>query len=195
MSDKHSIIASAAPCDVEPPYTELPLAPQLPGSSSSPPSPSPPPFSSLYFPPPSSPDLFRTAIGEPGPPPEFWPGPPVEAAEGVPPSDTSVEAETKAALPKDIKGESSHKGAEEEEPPPPYAEGSSPLDSFTYVMAATGGPASIITQVQQGGGPPVNSLAGMSLNNLIYSTAIGIVFDDIALLDVGADEQITLDLR
>ncbi|KAI4862665.1 hypothetical protein F4820DRAFT_463525 [Hypoxylon rubiginosum] len=80
-------------------------------------------------------------------------------------------AETKRALPQDVKGESSQKGDDPSEPPPAYSEGYSPLLSFTYLMAAAGGASSIITQVQQGG-PPVN--------------AIG---------DVGADETITMDLR
>jgi hypothetical protein len=48
---------------------------------------------------------------------------------------------------------------EDTEPPPAYSEGSSPLQSFTYVMATAGGPSSIITQVQQGG-PPNNALGG-----------------------------------
>lgn len=170
MSDKHSLSTSAVAFDDEPLYTESSPVSQPPASSSLP-SLSPPPFSSLYFPPPSSPDSFRTALVEPDPPPEFCPGPSVEAAEAAEAAEvdntaatsfaTTVEAETKAALPKDTKGESSHKGAEEGEPPPPYTEGSSPLDSFTYLMAATGGPTSIITQVQQGGGPPLNTLAGM----------------------------------
>lgn len=167
MSDKVAFRASAIPLDVEPPYTELPLDPQLPGSSSALASLSPPPFSSLYFPSPSSSDPFKATVGEPDPPPAFCPGPSVEATEAAEAAETAhtnlttVEAETKAALPSDTKGESSLKGAEEGEPPPPYTEGSSPLDSFTYVMAATGGAASIITQVQQGGPPPVNTLAGM----------------------------------
>ncbi|KAI1772284.1 hypothetical protein F4818DRAFT_449621 [Hypoxylon cercidicola] len=80
-------------------------------------------------------------------------------------------AETKRALPRDVKGESGQKGDDPSEPPPAYSEGDSPLLSFTYLMAAAGGASSIITQVQQGG-PPVN--------------AIG---------DVGADETITMDLR
>lgn len=171
MSDKRSFRKSAVAFDDEPPYTESPPESQPPSSSSLPLL-SPPPFSSLYFPPPSSPDSFRIALVEPDPPPEFCPGPSVEAAEATEVENTAatsftttvattVEAETKAALPQDIKGESSHKGAEEGEPPPPYTEGSSPLDSFTYLMAATGGPTSIITQVQQGGGPTLNTLAGM----------------------------------
>ncbi|KAI1501402.1 hypothetical protein F5X99DRAFT_409186 [Biscogniauxia marginata] len=81
-------------------------------------------------------------------------------------------AETKRALPPDVKGESSGQKADDSsEPPPAYSEGYSPLLSFTYLMAAAGGASSIITQVQQGG-PPIN--------------AIG---------DVGADETITMDLR
>ncbi|KAL9489030.1 hypothetical protein ACSS6W_001307 [Trichoderma asperelloides] len=79
-------------------------------------------------------------------------------------------AETKRALPRDTKGESSRKD-DDAEPPPAYSEGDSPLAAFSFVMAAAGGASSIITQVQQGG-PPVN--------------AIG---------DVGADETITMDLR
>lgn len=169
MSDKHSLSTSTLAFDDEPPYSDSSPESQLPASSLLP-SLSPPPFSSLYFPPPSSPDTFRTALVEPDPPPEFCPGPSVEGAveatevynTAATSVATTVEAEAKAALPKDTKGESSHKGTEEGEPPPPYTEGSSPLDSFTYLMAATGGPTSIITQVQQGGGPPLNTLAGMS---------------------------------
>lgn len=73
-------------------------------------------------------------------------------------------AETKAALPKDSKGESSRSNVDDGEPPPPYTEGSSPLEAFTYVMAAAGGPSSIITQVQQTAGPPINTLGGMATN-------------------------------
>ncbi|KFA76241.1 hypothetical protein S40288_03624 [Stachybotrys chartarum IBT 40288] len=79
-------------------------------------------------------------------------------------------AETKRALPRDTKGESSRKD-DDAEPPPAYSEGISPLSTFTYLMAAAGGASSIITQVQQGG-PPVNALG-----------------------DVGADEAIAMDLR
>ncbi|PHH85510.1 hypothetical protein CDD83_318 [Cordyceps sp. RAO-2017] len=79
-------------------------------------------------------------------------------------------AETKSALPRDTKGESSRKDYDAE-PPPAYSEGDSPLQSFAFVMSAAGGASSIITQVQQGG-PPIN--------------AIG---------DVGADETIAMDLR
>ncbi|KAF4283642.1 hypothetical protein KXV70_007486 [Aspergillus fumigatus] len=85
-------------------------------------------------------------------------------------SSSPIVAETKAFF---QKGESSGaKSAEDGEPPPPYTEGSSPIESFTYVMAAAGGPSSIITQVQQAGGPPINTLG-----------------------DIGCDEHITLELR
>lgn len=149
LSDKASFRATIASCDNEPPYTEYiddrvtttPSA--VPGTLSS-----PPPFSSLYFPSPATSGQVEASITEP-PPPAFTP---VSAA-------TRGEAGTEAALPGDNKGESS-KSAEDEEAPPPYTEGSSPLDSFTYVMAAAGGAASIITQVQQGGPAPVNTLAG-----------------------------------
>lgn len=67
-------------------------------------------------------------------------------------------AETKRALPRDTKGESSRKD-DDAEPPPAYSEGDSPLANFSFVMAAAGGASSIITQVQQGG-PPVNALGG-----------------------------------
>ena len=165
VSDKLSFRASIGPCDAEPPYTESPESPLPPASSSSFPSFAPPPFSSLYFPPQESPDRLQASITEPlsDPPPAFSPVPPVQAAVA---GTTSVEAETKAALPADNKGESS-KSAEDSEPPPPYTEGSSPLDSFTYVMAAAGGAASIITQVQQGGPAPVNTLAGTEISRLL----------------------------
>jgi G patch domain-containing protein 1 len=90
--------------------------------------------------------------------------------------------ETKRALPQDTKGEnqchhpagepsrssssSSAAKDEEAEPPPAYSEGSSPLQSFTYLMAAAGGAASIITQVQQGG-PSLNPLGGTLLLHVI----------------------------
>ncbi|KAK3984613.1 hypothetical protein QBC44DRAFT_345927 [Cladorrhinum sp. PSN332] len=89
---------------------------------------------------------------------------------------SQFQAETKRALPQDTKGpgessSGSSKKDEDAEPPPAYTEGYSPLQSFTFLMAATGGASSIITQVQQGG-PPINTLG-----------------------DVGADETITMDLR
>lgn len=160
MSDKVPFRASAIPCDAEPPYTELPLDTHLPGSSSVLPSHSPPSFSSLFLPSPNPPNQDKAAGA--------GPDSPAEAAEAAYFSGTSVKAETKAALPSDTKEGSSNKGAEDGEPPPPYTEVSSPLDSFTYLMAATGGAASIITQVQQGSVPPVNTLAGMSLDRCVW---------------------------
>ena len=73
--------------------------------------------------------------------------------------------ETKRALPQDTKGHagrSSSSKDDDAEPPPAYSEGSSPLHSFTYLMAAAGGASSIITQVQQGG-PALNPLGGRQL--------------------------------
>ncbi|KAH7031882.1 P-loop containing nucleoside triphosphate hydrolase protein [Macrophomina phaseolina] len=136
-------------------------------------SPDPPPFSSLYFPnrlalPDDDSDKPQDSESDDGndAPPAFAPAPPFEEP------SSSAAAETKAALPRDTKdGASSSKDLDDGEPPPPYSEGSSPLESFTYVMATAGGPASIITQVSQGGGPPINTLGA------------------------GSDENITLELR
>ena len=133
-------------------------------SSSSPPSPRPPPFSSLYFPPQSELQRIKAAVTEAAcdsllaaaPAPSF------EETLAEDGAEAQAAAETKAALPRDTKGESSGKGLDDGEPPPPYTEGSSPLESFTYVMAAAGGAASIITQVQQTAGPPINALGGWS---------------------------------
>ena len=157
MSDKTSFRTTAIACDEEPPYTEEESQPRAASIANSLP---PPSFSSLYFPTGSSSDRVEASITEPdsSPPPPL--APPIEAASTR--ATTSVEAETKAALPSDSKGQSSGKGLEDGEPPPPYTEGSSPLNSFTYVMAAAGGPASLITQVQQGGGGrPGSTLAGV----------------------------------
>ncbi|SLM38915.1 BTB/POZ fold [Lasallia pustulata] len=167
--DQQTFHTSSPSYDEGASYTDPPPNPPAAASSADPPSPRPPPFSSLYFPPRSS----TAGPAEPVTEPDFAslpavaPASPFESAAAA-----TAEAETKAALPPDTKGEASNKGADDGEPPPPYTEGSSPLDSFTYVMAAAGGAASIITQVQQGGGGPISTLA-----------------------DVGADEHITLDLR
>lgn len=179
------------PCDAEPPYLEesSPAYQPTAASSSTLPSHAPPPFSSLYFPSPASPDRLKVLEPDSGPPPAFSPAP--AAPSHTAPATSSVEAETKAALPRDTKAESSSKAAEESEPPPPYTEGSSPLDSFTYVMAATGGPASIITQVSQGGpAAQGNSLAGRQIS---ITGARPPAKRKIS--DVGADEHLTLDLR
>lgn len=140
-----------------------PHSPRSAASSSSPPSPRPPPFSSLYFPTDAELDRFRATVTETGcdsllataPAPSF------EEALAEDQAESQAERETKAALPPDTKAQSSSgKALDDGEPPPPYTEGSSPLDSFTYVMAAAGGPASILTQVQQTTGPPINTLGG-----------------------------------
>jgi hypothetical protein len=68
--------------------------------------------------------------------------------------------ETKAALPRDTKDGAGSKDIDDGEPPPPYSEGSSPINSFTYVMASAGGPSSIITQVSQNTGVPINAIGG-----------------------------------
>jgi hypothetical protein len=147
----------------EPLYTE-----EAPSSSASSPPAQPPSFSSL-FPPStllrSTPTRHSKALGtepEPSsPPPAFTQlqlvEPPPEAVSAPSPA----EAEVKAALPHDTKGESSGKAAEESEPPPPYTEGDSPIEGLQYVMAAAGGASSIITQVQQGGPAPLTGLGGM----------------------------------
>ena len=134
----------------------------------------PPPFSSLF----ASPDPeAAAAVLEP---PERYQASVADADSAssaaapayapldqvVPESSSRVTApaqlrdETKRALPQDTKGQSSRSAKDDEaEPPPAYSEGSSPLQSFTYLMAAAGGASSIITQVQQGG-PPINTLGG-----------------------------------
>ncbi|KAI4107989.1 MAG: hypothetical protein L6R37_001271 [Teloschistes peruensis] len=134
----------------------------------------PPPFSALYFPPPH-PATYAgpsTAESDSCPPPPFAPSL-SRASPSRPPS--ALEKETKAAFSCDTKTDPSTKSVEEKEPPPPYTEGSSPLGSFTYIMAAAGGPASIITQVPQG--EPPRPPGGHSF------------------ADVGAEENISLDLR
>ncbi|KAJ5665634.1 dipeptidyl peptidase 3 [Penicillium maclennaniae] len=121
----------------------------------------PPPFSSLFFALPST-ELNQPKYSESGPASlsVFAPPPPVEEPlESVPSS--SVVADTKASF-SEPKSDRPGKSTDDGEPPPPYTEGYSPLESFTYVMAAAGGASSIITQVQQTGGPPINTLGGMS---------------------------------
>ncbi|KAI7695836.1 hypothetical protein KC353_g17742, partial [Hortaea werneckii] len=116
---------------------------------------SPPPFSShnfpsRYFPAPSPADPYKAlvtgcetssalpALAAQDHP--SAPAPPFEEEER-PASESSVVAETKAALPPDTKEGRSSKDLDDGEPPPPYTEGSSPLDGFTYIMAAAGGAA------------------------------------------------------
>jgi len=124
-------------------------------------SPYPPPFSSLFFPSDPSPADSNKAAAQPGPPeqlPAFSSEDPLRGPSSS--AAAAAVAETKAALPRDTKDGSSSKDFDDGEPPPPYTEGSSPIEGFTYVMATAGGPASIITQVSQGTGAPVNALAG-----------------------------------
>ncbi|KAI4616055.1 hypothetical protein J4E83_006725 [Alternaria metachromatica] len=123
----------------------------------------PPPFSSLFFPPDDAEErdkLGETAEDES--PPAFTSAPAFTESS----SSAAAVAATKAALPSDTKEGSSSKDLDDGEPPPPYSEGSSPLESFTYVMASAGGPASIITQVSQttNAGPPINTLGGSDEN-------------------------------
>lgn len=141
----------------------------------------PPPFASLFAPcePPTLPDVddeplparleetdFESAAA-----PAYAP-PLASSSQNQQASASSFQEETKRALPRDSKGDQSRSNKDDDaEPPPAYSEGFSPLQSFTYLMAAAGGASSIITQVQQGG-PPINSIG-----------------------DVGADETITMDLR
>ncbi|KAI9674681.1 MAG: hypothetical protein M1817_001584 [Caeruleum heppii] len=166
-----------------PPFLSSPSSPNLTAipppsltspSSSRAASPSPPPFSSLYFSPLSVPASYAAAVTAADPHPIFALTPATAPSfEQHLSAHSTVVAETKAALPADTKLQSSStKPTDDGEPPPPYTEGSSPLESFTFLMARAGEAASIITQVQQSGPPPINTLG-----------------------DVGADENINLDLR
>lgn len=169
---------------------------------------SPPPFSahnfpSRYFPAPSPEDPYSTLVTESEAshsltalaPPPSGPAPPFEESEAATPTTpaaleaaaSSVLVDTKAALPRDTKEGQGSKDLDDGEPPPPYTEGSSPLDGFTYVMAAAG---SIITQVQQGGPAPINTALGGEPQKLRFCTKIFILIHNI-----GSDENITLELR
>ena len=133
----------------------------------------PPPFSSLFTSPSSSsqpdPDVVlepdKLGLSSTATSPVEKPSAPAYAPLAPGPSESSsayqdTVAETKRALPRDTKAEGSSQSKEDEaEPPPAYSEGPSPLQSFTFLMAAAGGAASIITQVQQGG-PPINAIGG-----------------------------------
>ncbi|KAH7114221.1 P-loop containing nucleoside triphosphate hydrolase protein [Dendryphion nanum] len=121
----------------------------------------PPPFSSLYFPPRDNSN--EESASQSDSPPAFASAPPFTESSSS--AAATAVAETKAALPRDTKDGSRSKDLDDGEPPPPYSEGSSPLESFTYVMASAGGPASIITQVSQSsGGAPINTLGGSDEN-------------------------------
>lgn len=147
----------AAPPPHSPSYSEASSSHYYP--------PGPPPFSLLDFVPGIEPDRAKPADIEsssaPIPPSFVSPSPEEEPLEPDP-SPLPLVAETKSAFTPEQKPESQGKSTEDGEPPPPYTEGSSPIESFTYVMAAAGGASSIITQVQQAGGPPINTLGGMN---------------------------------
>lgn len=148
--------------DAQPPYTVTAAASEHGGLiTTAGESPYPPPFSSLYFPPEHADDGDRDSDRNESPP-AFAAAPPFTESS----SSAAAVAATKAALPRDTKDGSGSKDIDDGEPPPPYSEGYSPLESFTYVMASAGGPASIITQVSQGGGggPPINTLGGSDEN-------------------------------
>ncbi|KAJ5570398.1 uncharacterized protein N7459_009828, partial [Penicillium hispanicum] len=147
-------------------YTAPPLHSPSEASASS--SVGPPPFSSLFVT--SESNCPKVTESGPASLPAFAPPSSVEEPLNSAPS-SSVVADTKASF-SEPKGEGLGKNTDDSEPPPPYTEGYIPLESFTYVMAAAGGASSIITQVQQTGGPPINTLG-----------------------DIGGDEHITLDLR
>lgn len=159
-------------------------------SSPGPPSPKPPPFSSLYFPSEDEVNRFKAAVTEAVNEHVLATASAPSFAEAIAEDEEDQRTtETKAALPRDSKGESSKSNLDDGEPPPPYTEGSSPIDAFTYVMAAAGGPSSIITQVQQTAGPPINTLGGMDGSALVAVASLTVP------ADVGNDEHITLDLR
>ena len=166
---EESVSYRVLPQDYEPNLDPEPAYPGLAASSSSnPSSPPPPPFSTLYFPPASAKtavDQAKACVTEPDPSTlsSFAPAPQSNS-----PSTflSAAEVEVKAALPRDTKS------LDDGEPPPPYTEGSSPLDGFTYVMAAAGGAASIITQVQQGAPAPVTTLGG-TMKRIAVASVLG----------------------
>ncbi|KAL8992071.1 MAG: hypothetical protein Q9169_007395 [Polycauliona sp. 2 TL-2023] len=162
VSDKYSFRTGAFSYD-----DGLPDTSEIANSTLSSPDPNtpiaaPPPFASLCFPHQETQDHSKPSVAETDstPPPSFTP---VEAATS---RASNVEAETKAAIPRDTKGDLTSHSVEEKEPPPPYTEGLSPLSSFTYTMAAAGGAASIITQVPQGG-PPAGTKFTFSRDELL----------------------------
>ncbi|KAF2654381.1 P-loop containing nucleoside triphosphate hydrolase protein [Lophiostoma macrostomum CBS 122681] len=172
-SSAHGLsVVTPLPRDIEetdearPPYTVTASAADRGVLTPAGASPYPPPFSSLYFPPSDAAEDASKACETASPsdsPPAFVPAPPFTESSSS--AAATAVAETKAALPRDPKDRAGSKDIDDGEPPPPYSEGSSPLDSFTYVMASAGGPASIITQVSQGGGgPPINTLGGSDEN-------------------------------
>lgn len=130
----------------------------------------PPPFSSLTFSQSSSSSLLQpkeeSLEYQLQDTPAVAPAPPFDLYS----SSSAVEAEVEPAKPRDLQKPSSSKDQDEAEPPPPYTEGPSPLNSFTYVMSAAGGAASILTQVSQSAGQPLNQLASMLPSSTASST-------------------------
>lgn len=174
-------------------YTAPPPHSPSEASASSSLSVGPPPFSSLFFTSPSI-DCTQPKVSESGATsaPAFALPPSLEEPLDSAPS-SSVVADTKASF-SEPKGDGLGKSTDDGEPPPPYTEGYSPLESFTYVMAAAGGASSIITQVQQTGGPPINTLGG---TNVILERP-NLIKRKLMLCDckdIGGDEHITLELR
>lgn len=144
-----------------------PLSPRDLLDATTPESNQPPSFSSLFFAPTDSVDARLKTCDCPDPqpdhesPPAFAPAPPFTESSS---SAASAAAAAAAAATTNAK-HAPRKDIDDGEPPPPYTEGTSPLESFTYVMASAGGPASIITQVSQTGpAPPINTLGGSDEN-------------------------------
>ncbi len=191
--DSEILLASRAEQQVVSPSGQLSPPPQYPTSETSASNSFrlPPPFSSLYeapAPPEAASSVFEplepykpsvteseavVRVGLDSSPSPLAAPAYVPSGQVVPGCSSSTAAaaasqfqdETKRALPQDTKGQASRSAKDDEaEPPPAYSEGSSPLLSFTYLMAAAGGASSIITQVQQGA-PPINTLGGESLPN------------------------------
>ncbi|KAL8818908.1 MAG: hypothetical protein Q9223_002548 [Gallowayella weberi] len=162
VSEKFSFHTPIVPCNREISCTLERAGCPRSSSASTPPSNAPPPFSAHNFSPEESANRIKLSGPEPDscPPPPFTPAYPAEPQQTP---ESELELATEAGLAATKEAESSVRSAEEKEPPPPYTEGPSPLGSFTYLMAAAGGPASIITQVPQGGPPPRegHTIAGM----------------------------------
>ncbi|KAL9088790.1 MAG: hypothetical protein Q9159_002901 [Coniocarpon cinnabarinum] len=149
------------------------------------PSPNPPPFSSLHFPSTVSQPNYKDEESfehQLEAPPAFT----EHASDPQTSSSSTADNDTKAELPQDFKDPAGLKDLDDGEPPPPYTEGSSPLEGFTYVMAAAGGASSIITQVSQGAGGPLNALSGVSADENINIDLRGTRFS------ISRDELLTL---
>lgn len=146
---------------------------------------SPPHFSSLFFPLQPIGDKHTSIEEEIDAPPAFAPVATSEEHQ----SSSAEAAKATGAASRDTKDPALSKDIDDGEPPPPYTEGSSPLDTFNYVMAAAGGAASIITQVSQGGGAPLLHLNREAIDRFCRIITTNWV------IDVGSEETISLDLR